>query len=233
MVPARGMWWCGRGGTLRLLWLVLDGWGDGSCAVGGFGVVVSERTVWNWLSVARRENRKGPRLRPRFTVTREIRALLALWVGTVQSRFDPRGILMHERARLPSPAGVRDSSLRKQRDSQSLALRPGLLLPARAVRPAIRAARSVARLGTRSITGGWSAAEATSRPKAGHGPHCGPCCSRSAAEGAATRLRSRLVERGAKRAAFRSRGAGAEQPRAARVFAGFGRSPKGDRKSVV
>ncbi|MFF5344106.1 Mu transposase C-terminal domain-containing protein [Streptomyces althioticus] len=48
-------------------------------------VGVSERTVWNWLSAARREGRTGRRPRPRFTVTREIRELLALWGGNVSA----------------------------------------------------------------------------------------------------------------------------------------------------
>ncbi|WP_425337997.1 Mu transposase C-terminal domain-containing protein [Streptomyces violaceorubidus] len=64
---------------------------------------VSERTVWNWLSVARREGRTGPRPRPRFTVTREIRELLALWGGNVSAVHRE---LAARAARAPSPDPV-------------------------------------------------------------------------------------------------------------------------------
>ncbi|MFC9056709.1 Mu transposase C-terminal domain-containing protein [Streptomyces sp. NPDC057074] len=66
--------------------LALDGRGELGTAhvrLVASAVGVSERTVWNWLAVARREGRTGPRPRPRFTVTREVRELLALWGGNV------------------------------------------------------------------------------------------------------------------------------------------------------
>ncbi|MGY3684997.1 hypothetical protein ACVWXU_008620 [Streptomyces sp. TE33382] len=50
---------------------------------------VKERTVWRWLAAAEREEsaaeRPGERAqsRDRFTVTAEVRALLALWKGNV------------------------------------------------------------------------------------------------------------------------------------------------------
>ncbi|MFF8401692.1 Mu transposase C-terminal domain-containing protein [Streptomyces sp. NPDC015684] len=68
--------------------LVLDGRGELCTAhvrLVAAAVGVSERTVWNWLSVARCEGRTGPRPRPRFCVTREIRELLALWGGNVSA----------------------------------------------------------------------------------------------------------------------------------------------------
>ncbi|MFJ7209291.1 Mu transposase C-terminal domain-containing protein [Streptomyces sp. NPDC098789] len=46
---------------------------------------VSERTVWDWLSVARCEGRTGPRPRSRFVVTREMRQELAVWGGNVSA----------------------------------------------------------------------------------------------------------------------------------------------------
>src|SRR4051812_34970591 len=64
---------------------------------------VSERTVWNWLSVARREGRTGPCPRPRFTVTREIRELLALWGGNVSAVHRE---LVARAAKAPSPDRV-------------------------------------------------------------------------------------------------------------------------------
>ena len=58
----------------------------------------SERTVWRWLSAARAEGRYGRIRAARFTVTPEVRTLLALWGGNAsrvhadlveRARFDP------------------------------------------------------------------------------------------------------------------------------------------------
>ncbi|MEU2119484.1 Mu transposase C-terminal domain-containing protein [Streptomyces sp. NPDC016459] len=45
----------------------------------------SERTVWNWLAKARATGRTDAVSRPRFTVTAEIRRLLALWGGNASA----------------------------------------------------------------------------------------------------------------------------------------------------
>ncbi|WP_251057277.1 transposase family protein [Streptomyces sp. ISL-94] len=66
--------------------MVLDGRGElasGHVRLTASALGVSERTVWNWLSVARREGRLTVRPRVRFVVTKEIRELLALWGGNV------------------------------------------------------------------------------------------------------------------------------------------------------
>ncbi|GAA2288411.1 hypothetical protein GCM10010145_68490 [Streptomyces ruber] len=77
----------GRGAAVARL-LALDEQGELSTAhvrLMASALDVSERTVWNWLSVARREGRTGPRPRPRFRVTREIRDLLVMWGGNVSA----------------------------------------------------------------------------------------------------------------------------------------------------
>jgi putative transposase len=60
----------------------------------------SERTVWRWLSVARVEGRYGRVRAARFTVTPQVRTLLALWGGNASrvhaelvqlARLDPAG----------------------------------------------------------------------------------------------------------------------------------------------
>lgn len=45
----------------------------------------SERTVWRWLAEARSTGRHTPLARPRFTITPEIRRLLALWGGNASA----------------------------------------------------------------------------------------------------------------------------------------------------
>ncbi|WP_234309380.1 Mu transposase C-terminal domain-containing protein [Streptomyces sp. NRRL F-5193] len=45
----------------------------------------SERTVWNWIKVARATGRTDAQRRPRFTVTPEIRRLLGLWGGNASA----------------------------------------------------------------------------------------------------------------------------------------------------
>jgi putative transposase len=67
---------------LRLL--DLDGRGELSAAHVRLVAVAlgkSERTVWRWLAAARRDRRFARVETPRFTVTTEVRQLLALWGG--------------------------------------------------------------------------------------------------------------------------------------------------------
>ncbi|WP_265935527.1 Mu transposase C-terminal domain-containing protein [Actinacidiphila bryophytorum] len=68
--------------------VALDGRGElssGHVRLAASAAGVSERTVWNWLAVARREGRLGRRARAGFVVTPKVRALLALWGGNVSA----------------------------------------------------------------------------------------------------------------------------------------------------
>ncbi|MGW8871339.1 Mu transposase C-terminal domain-containing protein, partial [Streptomyces sp. NPDC055768] len=66
--------------------MALDGRGELASVhvrLTALALAVSERTVWTWLAVARREGRLSACMPDRSTVTPELRARLAVWGGNV------------------------------------------------------------------------------------------------------------------------------------------------------
>jgi putative transposase len=88
----------------------------------------SERTVWRWLSVARAEGRVGRVPAGRFTVTAEVRQLLALWGGNasrVHAELVERARLDPERGPVPSLATLHRAIRRDLTAGERAGLRQG------------------------------------------------------------------------------------------------------------
>jgi len=88
----------------------------------------SERTVWRWLSAARVEGRHGRLSAARFTVTPEVRTLLALWGGNasrVHAELVERARLDPASAPTPSLATLHRATRRDLTAGEQAGLRQG------------------------------------------------------------------------------------------------------------